>query len=539
MGDLLANVAFNFDRLINLPDGCGEQNLDKIFRLVAILNYLKSIEELTPDKKAKILEELVKAYQKQLTFKYKDGSYSLFPGDSVNIWLTASIFRAFSDSQDWIYIDEKHIQEAVNWLQTVQLPSGCFRNEGRHFNNKLEADNEVVVTAFIVISMLEHKTAYNGSIVEDALTCLRKSVADDGSVYSQALLAYAFTLSGDHELRDQILKKLDEKAIKKDGFKHWDIDCGRSGEIVAASYILLAVLSDKRTPATKRLEGSVDIFHWLVTHQTPNGGFYSTQDTNMAIQALAKYAAAIKHMKGDSTVTIRAESGFEKIVHLDKSNSLLIKTVDLPHVPGEYTVGVTGNGLVYLQSHLHYNALPDPSERGHFSLNVSTEPSVCTHETHRKFDVHMDVSYSGKRKNTNMVVILIEPLSGHLPNKASVKKLKNNPAVKRTEIWAKKISIYLDKVTHTTESLVFSLEQETNVENLQPATITVYDYYDPDEHSTVEYNAPCSAAVAHCEVNVGERDDCGQPGITREECERKGCCFNSSTHASKWCFFKG
>lgn len=51
--------------------------------------------------------------------------------------------------------------------------------------------------------------------MENALSCLRKSVDNATSVHSQSLLAYAFTLSGDIELRDQILKNLDEKAVKK------------------------------------------------------------------------------------------------------------------------------------------------------------------------------------------------------------------------------------------------------------------------------------------------------------------------------------
>ena len=30
--------------------------------------------------------------------------------------------------------------------------------------------------------------------------------------------------------------------------------------------------------------------------------------------------------------------------------------------------------------------------------------------------------------------------------------------------------------------------------------------------------------------------DCGEPGITKEVCEAKGCCYDES--AEKWCFLK-
>ncbi|KAG8540186.1 hypothetical protein GDO81_019744 [Engystomops pustulosus] len=138
-----------------------------------------------------------------------------------------------------------------------------------------------------------------------------------------------------------------------------------------------------------------------------------------------------------------------------------------------------------------------------------------------------------------MVVVLIEPLSGYVPDKNSLKELEQNPAVSRTEVSAKKISIYMNKLTHETESFTFSLEQETIVENLQPATIVVSDYYDPAEHAGVEYYAPCSGVVAHCEVSAEERADCGHPGITEEQCVERGCCYNAMVHGSKWCFAKG
>ncbi|XP_066457777.1 alpha-2-macroglobulin-like protein 1 [Eleutherodactylus coqui] len=478
-GDLMANVAVNLDNLLRLPDGCGEQNLGKLCRIAYTLGYVDSIHELTPAKKADMIESLAKAYQKQLTFRSDAGSYGFFSGDSANIWVTALVVKAYNEVQNWIHIEESQIQETVKWLRTVQLPNGCFEEKGNHFNSILEADNEVGRTAFVLIAILEHQRAYDGSMVEDALNCVRKSADTVTSVYTQALLAYAFTLSGDHELRDQILKKLDETAVRKGGSMHWETNSFHAGEIETASYILLALLSEK-TPTKKCLGESVEIMRWLVSKQNTNGGFQSSQDTTLGLQALSKYAKVMKYKKGDSMVTIRSKSGFERTVHVDKSNSFLVQSVDLPEIPGEYTVSVTGNGSVYLQSHLHYNVLPDASERSHFFFNISSEPSVCTHESQKKFNIHMDIGYSGKRKNTNMAVILIEPLSGYVPDKNSIKKLKKNPVVKRTEVSAKKVSIYLEKLTHTPESFVLSFEQETHVENLQPAIVAVHDYYFPE-----------------------------------------------------------
>ncbi|XP_075144189.1 alpha-2-macroglobulin-like [Leptodactylus fuscus] len=489
VGDMMATVAQNIENIVLLPDGCGEQKASKFLRYCYTLEYLDTVHELKPEEKAKIINEMQKGYQNLLTFRDQSGSFSIFPGEQPNSWLTALTVNAFTALQNWIPIDKKYIQEAVDWLQTVQSSDGCFRDGSSYFNNELEADNEVAQTAFVVISLLENQKEYNASMVENALGCLRRSVDTVTAVHTQALLAYALALSGDHELRDRVLKKLDEKAIKKAASKHWETSPNCPDDVETSSYILLSLISDKTT-ASKHVEECAEVVRWIAGQQNSHGGFQSSQDTTVGLQALTKFAKLINYKKGDSTVTIRSKSGFKKTFDVHRSNSLFVHKVDLTEIPGEYDITVKGDGIVYIQSQLRYNIYPE-SDTGHFSLNVTTEPSVCTQESRRKFDVHIDVRYSGKREETNMVVILIEPVSGFVPDKTSIKKLEENPEVSKTEISAKKITLYLNKLAHERKSFQFSLEKETNVENLQPATVVISDYYHPDVHTVIEYNAPC------------------------------------------------
>ncbi|XP_073402575.1 alpha-2-macroglobulin-like protein 1 isoform X2 [Dendrobates tinctorius] len=527
MGDLIANVIPNLDDLFYLPDGCGEQNLAKFSSYVSTMEYLESTEQLTPETKAEAIEEMTKGYQKQLTHRAEHGSYSTFYGDG-NIWVTAFIVKAYNGAKKFIPIDDKDIQDSVDWLQSKQMPYGCFEDVGNYFNNYLEEDGEIACTAYVTIALLEHHNVYNGSIVENALSCLRKSVDSVIWKYTQALLAYVFTLSGDSELRQQILEKLEQSIGKEDG----------RGNVETASYFLLSLLSDKIT-TMKNLEDSVDIIRWMLKQQNSRSGFASSQDTTIAIQAMAKYAKAIYRKKGDSTITIRSKSGFENTVNVNKANSLTVQRVDLPEIPGEYSVSATGEGFVCLQSQLHYNVLPEEGEKGYFSFNVSTEPSHWTHASKKEFNVHVDVRYLGKRECTNMALIIVGMVSGYVPDRESVNKLNKNPLVERTEILPENVTIYLKKIGNETVSLDFSVEQEALVENLQPATAFVVDYYDPDEYTAVEYHAPWNSVVAHCALSATDREDCGYAKITKEQCEQNGCCFDSSIHETKWCFFHG
>ncbi|KAM4034380.1 alpha-2-macroglobulin-like protein 1 [Anomaloglossus baeobatrachus] len=512
-GDPMANVILNLESLVDLPDGCGEQNMAKFTRYINSMDYLESTEQLTPESKAEAIEALSKGYQKQLTHKNENGSYAMFYGDG-NIW---------TYNEQLHHLEE--VCEALSNFGFKVKPSKCHLLKPKvqylgHFE-----DGEVTCTAYVTIAFLEHCFIYNGSIVENALSCLKKSLAMSTvtSLYAQALLAYVFTLSGDSELRDQTLEKVKQRIVEEGGYEN----------IETASYIILALLSDKITTMTN-LEDSGDIVRWLVKQQNPWGGFGSSQDTSIALQAVAKYAKAIYRKKGDSTVTIQLKSGFEKIVHVDGSNSLFVQMVDLPDIPGEYSVSAAGEGVLYIQSHLHYNVLPEKHEKEYFSFNVTTEPCDWSHVSKKEFNVHVNVRYLGKRENTNMTLIILDMVSGYVPDKESVRKLKKHPLVERTEISAQNITIYLKQLSHETVSLDFSVEQEAYVENLQPATAAVLDYYDPDEYTVIEYSAPWNSV--HCAISATERDDCGYAAITKQQCEEKGCCFDNSIPETKWCF---
>ncbi|XP_005606220.1 trefoil factor 2 [Equus przewalskii] len=44
--------------------------------------------------------------------------------------------------------------------------------------------------------------------------------------------------------------------------------------------------------------------------------------------------------------------------------------------------------------------------------------------------------------------------------------------------------------------------------------------------------SPCRCS----RIEPNERDNCGFPGITSDQCFASGCCFNSSIRGVPWCF---
>ncbi|KYO44637.1 alpha-2-macroglobulin-like isoform X2 [Alligator mississippiensis] len=158
-GDITGAVLQNLAELLQMPFGCGEQNVAKFVPNILVLHYLEKIKQVTPEIRQQALEHMQSGYQCQLLYKHDNGSYSAFGKheDEDNTWLTAFVARAFGQARAYIYIDEQHVKDAVDWLGQNQLPSGCFQSVGKLFNNHLKGgvDDELSLTAYITASFLE------------------------------------------------------------------------------------------------------------------------------------------------------------------------------------------------------------------------------------------------------------------------------------------------------------------------------------------------------------------------------------------------
>ncbi|NXC97972.1 A2MG protein, partial [Certhia familiaris] len=116
------------------------------------------------------------------------------------------------------------------------------------------------------------------------------------------------------------------------------------------------------------------------------------QDTVVALQALSLYGAATYAKSGAaSQVALRSEGNFQQDFQVDASNRLLLQRVPLAQVPGEYSVEVSGEGCVYLQTSLRYNVQPRRDEAP-FILHVDTVPEACVDSrAHKVFDIGINV----------------------------------------------------------------------------------------------------------------------------------------------------
>ncbi|NXO80718.1 A2ML1 protein, partial [Sitta europaea] len=505
-GDLMGVALQNLDHLVQLPHGCGEQNMVLFAPIVYVLQYLEKTRQLSPEIKDRATGFLRSGYQIQLQYQHPDGSYSEFgiKDGYGNTWLTAFVVKCFVQAKPYIYLDNQIIQAALTWLKFHQLPSGCFKNVGQLFHTFMKGgvDGEVPLTAYITAAYLEAGATPESTVVRRALGCMAPALPKAASTHTQALLAYTFALARDSQRTQELLDVLDQKAIRADGQIHWSQTSSKprtstspwsqpvSVDVELTAYILLALLS-KPNVTESDLTTASGIVAWLTRQQNAYGGFASTQDTVVALQALAKYAALTHSKQGDAEVRVRSHGGFGKKFQVSYQNRLLVQEAALAEVPGKVLVQAHGSCCVFTRMVLRYNT-PSPQDSTSFALQVKTEPVNCTEDKTRSVTVHVDVRYNGKKSTSNMVILEVSLLTGFALAPGSGMSVRSHGhSVRRTEKTQGGVAIYLDKLSHISDTYVLHLEQEIEVTNLKPGHVRVYDYYSPEEQALADYNVFC------------------------------------------------
>uniref|UniRef100_A0A3P9P539 C3 and PZP like alpha-2-macroglobulin domain containing 8 n=2 Tax=Poecilia reticulata TaxID=8081 RepID=A0A3P9P539_POERE len=388
IGDVMGPTLNNLDKLLRLPFGCGEQNMIHFAPNVFVLKYLQKTGQLSPEVENEATDYLLQGYQRQLTYKRQDGSYSAFGerDSSGSMWLTAFVLKSFAQSRGFIFIDPEELRAAKSWLIKHQREDGSFPAMGRILNKDLQGGihGKISLTAYVVAALLETGIATEEEkvAVAKAKDFLESNTYSADDPYTTALSAYALSL-----LRSPYaplaLRRLNHMAITQDGLTHWSLtgstvtdedtfmgfSDGLSQSVVSAevemtAYGLLTytVLGD--------VASALPVVKWLSQQRNSLGGFSSTQDTCVALHALSEYA--ILSYIGGVNLTISLAStnlDFQEAFELNRDNKKLLQRAKIPSIPTGLFVSAKGEGCCLMQIDVSYN-VPDPVAKPAFQLNV-------------------------------------------------------------------------------------------------------------------------------------------------------------------------
>ncbi|XP_059552320.1 C3 and PZP-like alpha-2-macroglobulin domain-containing protein 8 [Myotis daubentonii] len=536
IGDVMGPTLSHLSSLLRLPFGCGEQNMIHFAPNVFVLKYLQKTRQLSPEVERETTDHLVQGYQRQLTYKHRDGAYSAF-GErdaSGSMWLTAFVLKSFAQARSFIFIDPRELAAAKGWIVRQQQVDGSFPATGRILNKDIQGGihGAVPLTAYVVAALLETDVASEeerGAIAR-ARRFLESSVALASDPYTSALTAYALTL-----LRSPAaavaLRKLRSLAITQDGVTHWSLtgsqDRGKDTFLSFSDGVPQAVVSaDVEMTAyallTYTLLGDVaaalPVVKWLSQQRNALGGFSSTQDTCVALQALAEYA--ILSYAGSVNLTVSLAStnlDYQETFELHRANRKALQTAVIPSLPTGLFVSAKGEGCCLMQIDVSYN-VPDPVAKPSFQLFVNLQepeaerprppapapsaddddPAADLH--HQDYRVTLEVCtrwlHAG---SSNMAVLEVPLLSGLRADMESLEQLLRGQhvALKRYEVAGRRVLFYFDEISSQCLTCVqFQALREHVVGRTAALPISIYDYYEPAFEATRFYNVSARSPLA-------------------------------------------
>ena len=526
VGDILGEAVAGISSLIQLPSGCGEQNMHKIAINVFSANYIRSLYDKLPENlDYSIKHNLNIGLQQQLAYRrgsasYSNG-YSVFRGRDSSDWLTAFVHKVVALFPDEVFVpcdtafnsDREFLLRQIGYASSSQYTTTVARNGWAPYQYNYHQNRDLYWNSYFLISMLESNGVNRcGSTLTDSSytfgrlgkvcnATLELAPRSDDCCYHH-MVAYSIQLCKDHGLLDHVesWKKLPFRDHEKcmgsstDGrYKfatcednlEFESFMGSSKSIEATGYAALFFMQKER------IEDSLPMIMWLASQRNENGGFRSSQDTVIGLQALAKFAEvsnSVMPKKTDLTIAIgKVRSYFEKI-RIKEDNKMVTKEVVLSPEVGDYNIKYSGVGTAFVQLISSYHVI-GKDYAPLFGLKAEAAMVKKLPTTRISFRLP-------EQSSSTMYLLEVASPTGMVFTKSLVEgqiQLTDGgfSAITRYDIkeGGQRLHLYVDPATKLKE-IEFNIPMDTkfDVTNRMPVQVSLIDYYSPSKRQTIFYS---------------------------------------------------
>jgi len=492
---IVAQSISGVDDLLGMPYGCGEQNMMLFSTDVEVLRYLKATGQDNPEMRAKAEMYIITGYQRELTYRHNDGSFSAFgeSDESGSLWLTSFVLSQFSGARDVTTIDENILSESADWIESHQQEDGSWEQVGFVIHQDMMGgvSGTYALTAYVTLALDEYGAA-SPVVMANAQKYLEDNLASQDDPYALAIGTLVLQKLNS-PFADEALNDLLAIAKQDDDGTYWGYGDGNvpmpyeyggygfiapsSKNVETTAYATLAMIEARNPTAISSLK-------WISAQRNSNGGFSSTQDTVMAFRALMS-AAASAGRDIDATVHVIADGTEIRSVDVNQQNFDVVQIIEIPEGTSELKLEMEGTGDLNYQLVRRFNViLPEVTEQDEIELDVeydSTDVAVNDIVT-----VNAHVKYNGIRgiagsiTSSGMMIVDLAVPTGFSPVSSSLELLKEEALITRYEIAGRKVILYIDDM-QPGEELNLSMQ----VRALFPVKAIVseskaYSYYNPE-----------------------------------------------------------
>ncbi|KAL1276209.1 hypothetical protein QQF64_035832, partial [Cirrhinus molitorella] len=492
-------------RLIIQPSGCGEQNMVRMTLPLIATHYLDHTnqwETVGMERRNEAIEHIKTGYQGQLEYGKEDGSYAIWLHMPSSTWLTAYVAKVFAMANNLIPVDEKVLCNAIKWLvQRKQLSNGSFKEDSPVLQREMMGgvdgnDADASLTAFVLIALQESRDICAESVdslhksMENAVAFLKGRLPELYNPYAVAVTSYAMANANNLD-RDILMRH----STEEEATLSWIVPGQYHHSQEATAYAVLALVK------AKDFDKAGEAVHWLGRQQTYYGGYGTTQVTIMVFQAIAEYRTQVKERQNfNLDVELSMAGRTTPVRYTIKRNNMHLTRSNKMEINKEFTVTARGTGRATLSVLTLYYARPTvkKSDCTFFNLTVKMEKDTKTkpQETIETYNLILDFIYKNNSADATMTILDIGIPTGFTADENDLKALSSGKEryIQKFEV-DKVLSergsliLYLDKVSHNaTERIVFRMHKFLNVGLLQPAAVTIYEYYSPDARCTKFYH---------------------------------------------------
>ncbi|KFO99132.1 Complement C5, partial [Calypte anna] len=578
MGEAVATILSpsGLSALTNLPKGSAEAELMSIAPVFYVFHYLEASENwhlLGPEtltSRTQMRRKMKEGIVSISSFRNSDFSYSMWKNGQASTWLTAFALRILGQVNQYINLDEISVCNSLLWLiENCQMPDGSFSEFSNYQPVKLQGtlpketkENSLYLTAFSVIGIEKSIKICPTQKIHDAKNkagnYLMKNVQSAQSPFTMAITSYALALvdPNHHSARSAFSALKREASVIgdpplyrfwKDTFKAVDTHTPSSATaqmVETTAYALLTTL----------LRGDQNyanpIIKWLSEQQRYGGGFYSTQDTITALEALTEYSLLTKRLYLDMSVKVAYKNhGNLQLFKLTEDN-FVGRTVTVPLDDDIYVSTGSSTGIATVNVRTVYNTIGTSEESCNFDLKILPK----RHDGHRKEEgeplgrleacAKYRPSAREPRSGSAHAVMDIGLVSGLEANTEDLSTLASgvDQLIADYEIKDGHVILQIDSVPADNFLCVgFRISELFHVGMLNPATFTVYEYHAPDKRCTILYNPygnerlvrlcegdECKCMEAECS-KMQERLDLSVTADTR----REAACQNDIAYVYK------
>ncbi|CAH6790074.1 complement C4-A [Phodopus roborovskii] len=577
--------------LLRLPQGCAEQTMIYLAPTLTASHYLDQTEQwskLPPETKDHAVDLIQKGHMRIQQFRKKDGSFGAWLHRDSSTWLTAFVLKILSLAQDQVGDSPEKLQETAGWLLSQQLGDGSFHDPCPVIHRGMQGglvgnDETVALTAFVVIALHHGLAVFQDGSAQQLKNRVEASISKANEFLGQkasagllgahaaAITAYALTLTkASEDLRNVAHNSLMSMAEETDENLYWGLVIGSQNNVVSptpahrgpsepvpqapalwietTAYGLLHLLlrEGKGEMADKAAS-------WLTHQGSFKGGFRSTQDTVVTLDALSAYWI-VSHTTEEKVLNVTLSSlgrnGLKS--HMLQLNNHQVKGLEeelkFP-LGSKITVKVGGNSKGTLKVLHTYNVLNlknttcqdlqmevtvtgyveytreanEDYEDYEYEMPASDDPGAHSNskpvtplqlfegrrsrrrreapkvaeEQESRVQYTVCIWRNGKEGLSGMAIADITLLSGFHALRADLEKLTSlsDRYVSHFETDGPHVLLYFDSVPTTRECVGFGALQEVAVGLVQPASAVLYDYYSPDHKCSVFYAAPTKSKL--------------------------------------------